>query len=208
MTGVIKLLLVDDDQGSGVQFTRPGGKPLPGNASYGSLVGKCVNDIGNGSDLVNDPASGKRCDLTGGATLKIKLDLDTFPTASFALPGGRAPVAGAFCVRDTEKDKCDPNYATAQLGRDPGTLIVTLHNLKSASQGEISPKFYSVNFAAPDVTGRTGLISLDPKIINKPHDEVSLLSLPVMIVIGAAIVAAAFFAGRAIGRRAALSRRA
>ena len=207
MTGVIKLLLVDDDQGSGVRLTRPNGKPLPGAESYASLIGKCIDDVGRGigSDLVNDPgAAGKRCDLTGGATLKIRLDLDTFPTASFALPGARTPVAGAFCVRDREQDKCNPSYATASLGRDAGTLIVTLQNLRSASQGEISPKFYSVNFAAPDAAGRTGLLSLDPKIINKPRDEVSFLSLTTMIVIGLVVLAVGFSAGR----RATISRRA
>ena len=210
MTGVIKLLLVDDDQGSGELLTRPNGKPLPGAASYASVIGKCVNDIGLGSasNIVNDPKSiGKRCDLTGGATLKIKLDLDTFPNASFALPGARAPLADAFCVRNSKQDKCDPAYATTALGKDPGTLIVTLQNLKSAKPGEISPKIYSVNFAASDVTGRAGIVSLDPKIINKPRDEVNFLSLTGMIVVGLIVLAAGFFVGRATGRRAAVTRR-
>lgn len=210
MTGAIKLFLVDDDQGSGELLTRPNGKALPGAANYASLIGKCVNDVGadSGSNIVNDPAAGgRRCDLTSGATLKIKLDLDTFPNASFALPGTRKAVTDAFCVRDSKGAKCDPRYATVKLGKDPGTLVVTLQNLKSAKPGEISPKIYSVNFAAADATGRASVVSFDPKIINKPRDQVSFLSLAIMIGIGVALVAV-FFAGRALGRRSAVRRRA
>ena len=210
MTGVIKLLLVDDDQGSGELLTKPNGKPLPGPAYYASVIGKCVNDVGVGgaSNIVNDPAAGgNRCDLTGGATLNIKLDLDTLPNASFALPGARTPVTNAFCVRNSSQDKCDPSYATAKLGRDGSTLIVTLQNLKSAKPGEISPKIYSVNFTAADPNGRATLLSLDPKIINKPRSDLSLLSVAAIIVVGIVALSAVFFIGRAIGRRAAFSRR-
>lgn len=167
MPNVLNLFLIEDP--NGVFLRNPDGSTIPGSTERASLVGDCTvyANGSDGSNIVNDPAANGGLCALNAKTVRITLQ---YKGSSFVIPG-RQPVP-VICVQKSQSDKtCDnPNFLKRVSLESDKVLLVNLKNLPN-NPHVLKNKFYSINFATPD--GRT--ISLDPKIINRPHEEISLL---------------------------------